>query len=69
MGQFDNPYTNPGAAVVATGERKTSGMAIGSLVCSLLGCCPFVPSLLGIILGGAAFVSIPSPRQIKFGDT
>jgi hypothetical protein len=39
------------------GEQKTSGLAIGSLVCSLI-CCVPVTTIPGILLGIAAMVSI-----------
>ncbi len=39
------------------GELKTSGLAIGSLVCSLI-CCVPVTTIPGILLGIAAMVSI-----------
>lgn len=41
---FQQPYGQPGA-------RKTNGPAIASLICGLLGCIPFITSLLAIILG------------------
>ncbi len=44
-------------------QLKTSGMAIASLVCGILGlvtCCAVVPSVLAVVLGG---VSMPTIRQ------
>lgn len=57
MTQFADPFASPPGGPVSE-PPKTSGLAIASLVCSLLGCCPIVTSLLGVILGGAAMVSI-----------
>lgn len=52
-GTFGDPYAHP-----MDEPRKTSGLAITSLVCGILGCCPFVTSLLAVIFGAAAFASI-----------
>jgi hypothetical protein len=52
-GTFGDPYADP-----MDQPRKTSGLAIASLVCGILGCCPFITSLLAVILGAAAFASI-----------
>ena len=42
------PYGQPG---IPQQPRGTSGAAIGSLICGILGCIPFVTSVLAIILG------------------
>lgn len=47
-GQYPPQYGQPQYGGPPT---KTSGAAIGSLVCGILGCIPFVTSLLAIILG------------------
>jgi len=47
-GQYPQQYGQPQFGGPPT---KTSGAAIGSLVCGILGCIPFVTSLLAIILG------------------
>lgn len=44
---------------IMTADRKTSGLAIGSLICSLIFCCP-VTTVLGVLLGLGALVSIGS---------
>lgn len=40
-------------------EQKTSGLAIGSLVCSLIMCCPLT-TIIGPLLGLAAIITIGS---------
>lgn len=52
MTQFVSPFD-----AEDVGERKTSGLAIGSLVCSLI-CCVPVTTIPGILLGIGAMVSI-----------
>jgi len=56
MTQFESQFESPFDAV-DPGEQKTSGLAIGSLVCSLI-CCVPVTTIPGILLGIAAMVSI-----------
>ncbi len=46
------------------GGQKTSGLAISSLVCSLICCLP-VTTILGVVLGIAAMVSISSHPEKK----
>ena len=53
MSQFENPYADPAQQA----EVKTSGLAITSLVCSLIFCCP-VTTVIGVILGLIAVVTI-----------
>lgn len=60
MTQYNAPFDQPPVV-----ERRTSGLAIASLVCSLLGCCPFVTSLLGLILGIAALATIGRDPAVK----
>ncbi len=52
MTQFESPFD-----AVDPGEQKTSGLAIGSLVCSLI-CCVPVTTIPGILLGIGAMISI-----------
>jgi hypothetical protein len=42
-------------------EPKTSGAAIASLVCGILGCIPFVPGLVAFILGIVGIKKTGSP--------
>ncbi len=56
MTQFESQFESQFDAV-DPGEQKTSGLAIGSLVCSLI-CCVPVTTIPGILLGIAAMVSI-----------
>jgi hypothetical protein len=44
-------YPQPAGYGMAPVPPRTSGAAIGSLVCGLLGCIPFVTSLVAVILG------------------
>ena len=52
MTQFESPFD-----AGDPGEQKISGLAIGSLVCSLI-CCVPVTTIPGILLGIWAMVSI-----------
>ncbi len=52
MTQFESPFD-----AVDPEELKTSGLAIGSLVCSLI-CCVPVTTIPGILLGIGAMISI-----------
>ncbi len=52
MTQFESPFD-----AGDPGQQKTSGLAIGSLVCSLI-CCVPVTTIPGILLGIGAMVSI-----------
>lgn len=52
MTQLDSTFGETGA-----GQQKTSGLAVGSLVCSLICCLPGLP-LIGALLGVGALVSI-----------
>jgi hypothetical protein len=48
------PYGQPSFGQqpgVPPGPRGTSGAAIGSLICGILGCIPFITGLLAVILG------------------
>jgi len=60
MTQFDATYENQ----MSSDAPKTSGMAIGSLVCSLIFCCP-ITTILGIILGIASIATIGSNPMKK----
>jgi hypothetical protein len=57
MSQFEpNPYAGE-----PQGEARTSGMAVFSLVASLVGlipCCPFLGSFIGAICGGVGMATI-----------
>ena len=44
-------------------QKGTSGLAIASLVCSLVVCCPGVTSLVAIVLGIAAFFTTGAGRK------
>ncbi len=55
-----NPYAEPGADVFPEAER-TSLMAIGSLVCSLICCIPGL-GLLGSLMGVIALIGISGSR-------
>ena len=57
MSQLGAPFDIPQ-------DRKTSGIAIASLVCSLICCIP-VTTILGILLGVGAMVSIGSNPEKK----
>ncbi|HEB60886.1 MAG TPA: DUF4190 domain-containing protein [Phycisphaeraceae bacterium] len=56
---MDNEYELP---------TRTSRLAIGSLVCSLIFCVPFLMPLLGIILGAASLAMITG-RKNRLGGT
>jgi hypothetical protein len=60
MSQFEAPF---GESAMA--PRKTSGLAITALVCSLIFCCPLT-TLLGILLGLIAF-AITGPGSARRG--
>ncbi|MHC4786232.1 MAG: DUF4190 domain-containing protein [Planctomycetota bacterium] len=53
MSQLDTPPFD----AMAGGPQKTSGLAIASLVCSLICCIPVIP-VIGILLGLGAMISI-----------
>lgn len=53
LGNEDDLYQQP---------QRTSGMAIASLVCSLIICCPLI-TVLGPIFGAIALATIGSPPQ------
>jgi Domain of unknown function (DUF4190) len=55
-------YAQPQAAANPSGARKTSGLAIASLVCSLTGCLGFIP---GIICGHLARRNIRRDSSLK----
>ncbi len=58
MSQFDNPYANAGAAAHGNDiPRRTSGLAVASLVCSLVCCIPALPAI-GAILGLGSLVAM-----------
>ncbi len=59
MSQFQTPFEEE-----STGNAKTSGLAITSLVCSLIICCP-ITTIIGPILGLVALVTIGSNPQKK----
>jgi hypothetical protein len=63
MSQFQSPFDEP-----TTEPRKTSGLAITSLVCSLIFCVPLVTPILGIIFGIAGILSVQgNPRRKGMG--
>ncbi|HWB20828.1 MAG TPA: DUF4190 domain-containing protein [Phycisphaerales bacterium] len=55
MSQSPNPYVSFDTSMFE--EQRTSGLAIGALVCSLIFCCP-VTTIIGILLGVASLASI-----------
>ena len=55
------PYGQPG---FGQAPRGTSGAAIASLICGILGCVPFITSLLAVILG---FVGIKATSNGRAG--
>ncbi|MHC5003823.1 MAG: DUF4190 domain-containing protein [Planctomycetota bacterium] len=57
MSQFEVPADQYDAN--ATEPARTSGLAVGSLICSLIFCCP-ITTVLGVLLGLVALVSIGS---------
>jgi hypothetical protein len=59
MTQFDSTFGEPGPQ-----EQKTSGLAIASLVCSLILCCP-ITTILGPLLGIAALIKIGGNPALK----
>ncbi|MHC4990725.1 MAG: DUF4190 domain-containing protein [Planctomycetota bacterium] len=54
MSQFEAP---PQHGDALSEPPRTSGLAVGSLICSLVFCCP-ITTVLGVLLGLAAFFSI-----------
>lgn len=62
MSQFENPYADPSA--VPQAPQTTSKLAIWSLVCSLIICCP-ITTLLGPLLGLIALGKIGSNPMLK----
>lgn len=57
MSQYDNPYANVGADHGDDIPKRTSGLAVASLVCSLVCCIPALPAV-GALLGLGSFVAI-----------
>lgn len=53
MSQYESPFEQQ-----TTGQAKTSGLAITSLVCSLIFCIPLLTPILGILFGIAGVLSI-----------
>jgi hypothetical protein len=71
MNEYPNPYAQPtdgrGAYGSSPAQPRLSGLAVASLVCSLIFCCPIV-TLIGPLLGLSAIVSIsahPAERRGK----
>jgi len=63
MSQFQSPFDEQTAE-----PRKTSGLAITSLVCSLIFCVPLVTPILGVIFGIAGILSVQgNPRRKGMG--
>lgn len=60
MSQYENPYY----AEIAETPQKTSGMAISSLVCSLICCIP-ITTILGAVLGALALVRISGNPALR----
>jgi hypothetical protein len=60
MSQLDTPPFDASAA----GPQKTSGLAIASLVCSAILCCP-VTTIIGPLLGVVALATIPRTPGVK----
>ncbi len=59
MSQIESTFGVPDAAA-----QRTSGLAIGSLVCSLIVCCP-ITTIVGPLLGIAALVKIGGNPALK----
>lgn len=71
MDSYPNPYAQPTDAPVVYGDGVArpplSALAVASLVCSLIVCCPIV-TLIGPLLGLSAIISIsahPTERRGK----
>ncbi|MCH2379638.1 MAG: DUF4190 domain-containing protein, partial [Pedosphaera sp.] len=61
------PFTHgapPSPSPLVISQPKTSGMAIGSLVCGILGICLGLPAPVGLILGIIAIRQINSSAGI-----
>jgi hypothetical protein len=54
------PYAGPGTPPA---QRSTSGAAIGSLICGILGCIPIITGLLAIILGIVGIKATSNPNK------
>jgi hypothetical protein len=48
-------------------QRKTSGAAVASLICGILGCVPFITGLLAVILGIVGLKATKDPRYTGRG--
>ena len=65
MNQYEQGGTFQAPLEPGYGEpSRTSGLAISSLVCSLIFCCPLT-TIIGPILGLIAFVSIGSKPNLR----
>ncbi|WP_279101813.1 DUF4190 domain-containing protein [Gordonia bronchialis] len=63
-----SPYGQPGyGAAGYPGEQKTNGLAIASLVCSVLGCCGIL-AIAGVVLGFVARKQIAESNGTQSGD-
>jgi hypothetical protein len=66
MTQFQNPYETPAqfGGQPPMQQKRNSGLAVGALICSLVFCCP-ITTILGVLLGLIAFVSIGNNPMLK----
>ena len=48
--------------------KKTSGAAIGSLICGILGCVPFITSLIAVVLASSASEAPRTRRSAGAGS-
>ena len=51
-----------GGAYTMTPQRQTSGAAVASLICGILGCVPLITGLLAVILGIVGLKKTKDPR-------
>lgn len=67
MTQYPDPYTHQdlSAAGGMAAPARTSGMAITSFVCAILGCCPFIPSLLAVLFGVGGMVAVSRNPMLR----
>ena len=57
----------PGGAYTMAPQRQTSGAAVASLICGILGCVPLLTGLLAVILGIVGLRTTRDPRYTGRG--
>ncbi len=65
MSQMPPPVAPPQpgySAYPAPGPQKSNGVAIGSLICGILGCVPFITSIAAVILGVVGIKKTKDPQ-------